>query len=51
MSITDQLLENNRAYAATFAGPLPLPPAKNIAVLACMDARIKVFDVLGLEEG
>jgi len=51
MSFTDELLENNRAYAASFSGPLPLPPAKNIAVLACMDARINVYGVLGLEEG
>ena len=51
MSVTDELLENNKAYAAQFSGPLPLPPAKNIAVLACMDARINVYGVLGLEEG
>lgn len=51
MSFTDELLENNKAYAASFSGPLPLPPAKNIAVLACMDARINVYGVLGLEEG
>ena len=51
MSVTDQLLQNNREYAKNFNGPLPLPPAKNIAVLACMDARINVYGVLGLEEG
>ena len=51
MSVTDQLLENNEKYAADFNGPLPLPPAKHIAVLACMDARINVYGVLGLEEG
>ena len=51
MSFTDELLENNKAYAASFSGPLPLPPAKNIAVLACMDARINVYGALGLEEG
>ena len=51
MSFTDQLLQNNREYAKNFSGPLPLPPAKNIAVLACMDARINVYGVLGLEEG
>ena len=51
MSFTDELLENNKAYAASFSGQLPLPPAKNIAVLACMDARINVYGVLGLEEG
>jgi carbonic anhydrase len=51
MSVTDELLENNEKYAASFSGPLPLPPSKHIAVLACMDARINVYGVLGLEEG
>ena len=51
MTITDQYLANNREYAKTFNGPLPLPPAKNIAVVACMDARINVYGVLGLNEG
>ncbi|WP_439382845.1 beta-class carbonic anhydrase [Amycolatopsis lexingtonensis] len=51
MSVTDELLANNADYAANFTGPLPLPPAKHIAVLACMDARINVYGVLGLREG
>src|SRR3954447_9280788 len=51
MSVTDQLLENNKKYAAGFSGPLPLPPGKHVAVLACMDARLDVHDLLGLEEG
>ncbi|MEV6910446.1 carbonic anhydrase [Amycolatopsis sp. NPDC051071] len=51
MSVTDELLANNADYAARFSGPLPLPPAKHIAVLACMDARINVYGVLGLQEG
>lgn len=51
MSVTDQYLENNKIYAANFQGPLPLPPSKQIAVLACMDARINVYSVLGLAEG
>ena len=51
MTIADQYLANNREYAKTFNGPLPLPPAKNIAVVACMDARINVYGVLGLQEG
>ena len=51
MSVTDELLANNAAYAATFTGPLPLPPAKHIAVVACMDARLNVYAVLGLAEG
>ena len=51
MSVTDELLANNAAYAATFTGPLPLPPAKHIAVVACMDARLNVYGILGLAEG
>jgi carbonic anhydrase len=51
MSITDQLLANNREYAQSFTGPLPLPPSKHIAVVACMDARINVYGVLGLGDG
>ena len=52
MSITDELLKNNEAYAASFdKGDLPLPPAKKVAVLACMDARLNPYGALGLEEG
>ena len=51
MSVTDELLANNTAYAESFHGPLPLPPAKHVAVVACMDARINVYGVLGLAEG
>lgn len=51
MTITDQYLENNKKYAANFQGPLPLPPKNQIAVLACMDARINVYGALGIQEG
>lgn len=51
MSVTDELLKNNEKYAASFSGPLPLPPSKHVAVVACMDARINVYGVLGLNEG
>ena len=52
MSITDELLRNNEAYAETFdKGDLPLPPAKRVAVVACMDARLNVYGMLGLTEG
>jgi carbonic anhydrase len=51
MSVTDDLLANNEQYAAAFSGPLPMPPAKNIAVVACMDARLNVYALLGLAEG
>jgi carbonic anhydrase len=51
MSVTDELLVNNARYAETFSGPLPLPPAKHVAVVACMDARLNVYGLLGLNEG
>ncbi|MBA3278076.1 MAG: carbonic anhydrase [Geodermatophilaceae bacterium] len=51
MSVTDELLENNTAYASTFNGPLPMPPSKNVAVIACMDARLDVYGLLGLKDG
>jgi carbonic anhydrase len=51
VSVTDELLANNAEYAAAFSGPLPLPPAKHVAVVACMDARLDVYRILGLNEG
>ena len=51
MSVTDEYLANNERYAAGFSGPLPLPPAMGVAVVACMDARLNVYGILGLAEG
>jgi carbonic anhydrase len=51
MTVIDELLSNNARYASTFEGPLPLPPSKRLAVLACMDARLNVYALLGLREG
>jgi carbonic anhydrase len=52
MSATDELVENSKRYAESFdKGDLPLPPAKKVAVVACMDARLIPTRVLGLEEG
>jgi carbonic anhydrase len=51
VSVTDEYLENNRRYAETFTGPLPLPPARQAAVVACMDARLDVYRILGLADG
>ena len=52
MSVTDDLVRNNDAYASSFKkGDLPLPPAKKLAVVACMDARLDVHKILGLNEG
>jgi len=51
VSVTDELLENNTGYASTFSGPLPMPPSKHVAVIACMDARLDVYRLLGLKDG
>src|SRR2546429_9766722 len=52
MSVTDELVRNNESYSRSFEkGDLPLPPAKHLAVLACMDARLDVHKILGLNEG
>ena len=51
MSVTDELLANNQRYAETFSGPLSMPPARGVAVIACMDARLNVHAILGLAEG
>jgi carbonic anhydrase len=52
VSTTDELLRNAQAYADSFdKGELPLPPAKKVAVLACMDARVNPYGILGLQEG
>lgn len=52
MSVTDELLRSNEAYARSFTkGNLPLPPSKQVAVVACMDARLDVHKILGLQEG
>jgi carbonic anhydrase len=52
MSVTDQLLENNGRFVATFdKGDKPMPPARKVAVVACMDARLHVSALLGLDIG
>ncbi len=52
MSTIDEFVENNARYATDFAkGDLPIPPAKKVAVITCMDARVSPFAFLGLEEG
>jgi carbonic anhydrase len=52
MTVTDELLKNNERYAATFdRGDKPMPPARGVAVVACMDARLHVSSILGLEIG
>jgi carbonic anhydrase len=52
MTATDDLLANNEAYAAAFdKADLPVPPARKVAIIACMDARLNVYAALGLAEG
>ena len=51
MSVTDEYLQKNAAYAEQFTGSLPLPPSAHLAVVACMDARLNVYAILGLGDG
>jgi carbonic anhydrase len=51
MTATDELLANNERYAESFAGLLPLPPSRHLAVVACMDARLNIYGILGLQDG
>jgi carbonic anhydrase len=51
LSVTDEYLANNAAYAESFAEQLPMPPSQQVAVVACMDARLDVYRILGLKPG
>ena len=51
MTVIDEYLANNARYAETFNGPLPMPPSAHLAVVACMDARLNVYALLGLGDG
>ena len=51
MPATDTYLANNERYAEGFTGPLPMPPSQAVAVVACMDARLNVYALLGLNDG
>ncbi len=52
MSVTQEFQKENETYASTFnKGDLPMPPARHIAVLTCMDARLHPASFLGLELG
>ena len=52
MSTTDELLDHAKTYAASFdKGDLPMPPGRKIAIVACMDARLNPYGLLGLQEG
>jgi carbonic anhydrase len=52
MSAIDELVENARRYREDFdQGDLPLPPSRRLAVIACMDARLNPYELLGLRSG
>src|SRR2546428_12110956 len=52
MPVVQEFLKANDAYASTFKkGELVMPPARRVAVLVCMDARIDPAKALGLQEG
>jgi carbonic anhydrase len=51
-TVTDEFLANAKEYAANFdKGDLPLPPGRSVAIVACMDARLNPYGLLGLKEG
>jgi len=52
VTVTDELLQNAESYASDFdKGGLPMPPGRKVAIVACMDARLNPYGLLGLEEG
>ena len=52
MSVVNKLLEGNASYSESFdKEDLPMPPARRVAVVACLDARLDVYRMLGLELG
>ncbi|MCW2892363.1 MAG: carbonic anhydrase [Trebonia sp.] len=51
MTAVDDYARNNEAYALTHVGGLPAPPARHVAVVACMDSRLRIFAMLGLRDG
>jgi carbonic anhydrase len=51
MTAIDEYLAKNARYAEAFSGPLPMPPSSHLAVIACMDARLNVYALLGLGDG
>ncbi|MGN6472933.1 MAG: beta-class carbonic anhydrase [Mycobacteriales bacterium] len=51
MSAADELLENNVRYADKYSGPRPVVPSRHLTVVTCMDSRMDVHALLGLELG
>ncbi|HVU61041.1 MAG TPA: carbonic anhydrase [Mycobacteriales bacterium] len=51
MSAADELVAHNVGYAKTYPGPRPVVPARHLTVVTCMDSRMDVHAMLGLELG
>jgi carbonic anhydrase len=51
MSVVDDYVKNNEEYALTHVGGRPAQPARHVAVVACMDSRMRIFPMLGLGDG
>jgi carbonic anhydrase len=51
MSVADEYLEHNAAYAKTYEEPSSHRPSRHVAVVACMDSRLNVSSVLGMSDG
>jgi carbonic anhydrase len=51
MSVADDYLKNNADYARTYSGSLPVRPSRHAAIVACMDSRMKIFSLLGMNDG
>ena len=51
MTVTIDYLANNLEFSKNFTGPLPMPPSRQIAIVACMDARLNVYKLLGIGDG
>ena len=52
MTVTEELLQNAKSYSATFTkGDLAMPPARHVAIVVCMDARLNPYGIFGLTEG
>lgn len=50
-SVTDELVQAAQAHEADFAGPRPVIPARHLAIVACMDSRLDLFRIFGLQSG
>jgi carbonic anhydrase len=51
VSVADEYLQNNAAYADTYSDPMSARPSKQVAIVACMDARLRIFGLLGMNDG